>query len=250
MSKQATLVATTAALNGDPLPRAKPEDTGLSPERLNGIAKCVNAEIEAGRMPGAVVMIARKGKLAFHEAFGFRDKAAGVAMTRDTMFAIASMTKPVAAVAALQLYERGQLLIDDPLSKYFPQFANMQVAVLDAAGATITGTVPAAREITLRDLMMHTSGLIYGGRGNTAVHKLYPPGSGPVAARMSATESLDTHAKAPLLHQPGTTWDYGFGLDVLGLVIEKITGQTLGQYFQANIFTPLGMHDTGHFVPP
>jgi len=238
------------ATNGDPLPHAKPEAVGLSSERLGEIEKWVNAEIEANRMPGAVVMIARKGKLAYFEALGFRDKAAGVRMTKDTMFAIASMTKPVAAVAALQLYERGKLLIDDPLSKFFPAFADMKVAVLDPTGATITGTVPAAREITLRDLMMHTSGLIYGGRGNTAVHKLYPPGSGPVAATMSSTELLDTLAKAPLLHQPGTTWDYGFGLDVLGLVVEKITGQTLGEYFQANIFTPLGMNDTGHLVPP
>ena len=166
--------AASVALNGDPLPRAKPEEVGLSSERLGEIAKRLNADIEAGRIPGAVIAIARKGKLAYYETFGFRDKAAGVAMTKDTIFNIASMTKPMVALAALQLHERGKLLIDDPLSKYFPNFASMEVAELDQKGETITGKVPARQPITLRHLMMHTSGLIYGGRGNTAVHKLYP----------------------------------------------------------------------------
>src|ERR1043166_1145624 len=165
------------AVNGDPLPRGKAEEVGMSSERLGEIEKVIKADIEKGRLPGAVIAVARKGKLVYYEAFGFRDKAAGVAMTRDTIFNIASMTKPMAALAALQLQERGKLLIDDPLSKYFPKFAKMEVAELDAKGETITGKVPAKQPITLRHLMMHTSGLVYGGRGNTAVHKLYPGGS-------------------------------------------------------------------------
>ena len=175
--------AATIAQNGDPLPRGKAEEVGMSSERLGEIEKVIKADIEKGRLPGAVIAIARKGKLVYYEAFGFRDKAAGVAMTKDTIFNIASMTKPMAALAALQLQERGKLLTDDPLSKYFPKFAEMKVAVLDAKGETITGTVPAERPITLRHLMMHTSGLVYGGRGNTAVHKLYPGGSGVPARR-------------------------------------------------------------------
>jgi CubicO group peptidase (beta-lactamase class C family) len=252
MSKQIDAAANAAAAaipNGDPLPRAKPEDVGLSADRLNEIAKRLNADIEAGRIPGAVVMIARKGKLAYYETFGYRDKAANVAMTKDTIFNIASMTKPMVAVAALQLQERGQLLIDDPLSKYFPKFAKMQVAELDPKGETITGKVPASREITLRDLTMHTSGLIYGGRGSTAVHKLYPAGSGVAGTTMSAADFMDKLAEQPLLHHPGAVWDYGFGLDVLGMVVEKVSKRTLGQYFQDNIFKPLGMTDTLFNIP-
>src|SRR3954449_1936254 len=162
-SVSTTTTAAAAITNGDPLPRAKPEEVGVSSERLTEIETVIKADVENGRLPGAVIAIARRGKLVYYEAFGFRDKAAGVAMTRDTIFNIASMTKPMVALAALQLHERGKLLIDDPLSLYFPKFANMEVAELDPKGETITGKVPTVRQITLRDLMMHTSGLVYGG---------------------------------------------------------------------------------------
>jgi CubicO group peptidase (beta-lactamase class C family) len=242
--------AASAAQNGDPLPRGKAEDVGMSSERLAEIAKVINADIGQGRLPGAVIAVARRGKLVYYEAFGFRDKAAGVAMTKDTIFNIASMTKPMVALAALQLQERGKLLVDDPLAKYFPEFAKMEVAELNAGGDTITGKVPAKQPITLRHLMMHTSGLIYGGRGNTAVHKLYPGGSGVAGTTMDGKEFMDELAKLPLLNQPGAVWDYGFGLDLLGQVVEKVSGQKLGQYFQDNILKPLGMSDTGFFIPP
>jgi CubicO group peptidase (beta-lactamase class C family) len=234
--------------SNDPLPRGKAEEVGMSSERLGEIEKVIKADIEKGRLPGAVIAVARKGRLVCHEAFGFRDKAAGVAMTRDTIFNIASMTKPVAALAALQLQERGRLLVDDPLSKYFPKYADMKVAALDQKGE-ITTTVPAERPITLRHLMMHTSGLIYGARGNTAVHKLYPGGSAIAGAAMSGPEFMDKLATLPLLNQPGAVWDYGFGLDLLGQVVEKVSGQTLGAYFEENITRPLGMNDTGFFIP-
>jgi CubicO group peptidase (beta-lactamase class C family) len=239
-----------AAVNADPLPRAKPEDVGLSSERLGEIAKALNADIEKGRIPGAVIAIARHGKLVYFETFGFRDKANNVAMTKDTIFNIASMTKPMVALAALQLVERGQLVIDDPLSKYFPAFANMQVAELDASGDNISGKVPASRPITLRHLMMHTSGLVYGGRGNTAVHKLYPAGSGAAAEQLTGSEFMDKLPTLPLLHQPGSTWDYGFGLDVLAQVVEKVSGKAISKYFEDNIWKPLGMTDTAFFIPP
>src|ERR1043165_5379983 len=238
------------ATNGDPLPRGKAEQVGMSSERLGEIEKIIKADIKKGRLPGAVIAVARKGKLVYYEAFGFRDKAAGVAMTKDTIFNIASMTKPMVALAALQLVERGQLLIDDPLAKYFPKFAEMQVAELNAAGDTITGKVPAKQPITLRHLMMHTSGLIYGGRGNTARHKLYPGGRGGAGGTMGGAEFMDDLAKLPLLNQPGAVWDYGFGLDLLGQVVEKVSGQTLGKYFDENILKPLGMTDTAFFIPP
>src|SRR5882672_5680530 len=142
----------TAAPSDDPLPRARPEEAGMSSDRLAAIGSVLNADIAAGRLPGAVVAIARRGKLVYFEAFGFRDKAAGVRMTTDTIFSIASMTKPLTAVAALTLYERGALLMDDPLAKYFPQFADMRVAVMDPPGNAILNTVPANRKITIQDL--------------------------------------------------------------------------------------------------
>jgi CubicO group peptidase (beta-lactamase class C family) len=160
------------------------------------------------------------------------------------------MTKPMTAVAALQLYEQGRLLMDDPLAKYFPKFASMQVAVMDEKKETIVDKVPAARKITVQDLFRHTSGLIYGGRGSTAVHKLYPAGSAAPASTMSGQEFLDQLSALPLLYQPGTVWDYGFGLDVLGLIVEQLTEQPLGQYLQENVLKPLGMIDTGFLVPP
>src|SRR6201991_1394491 len=164
------------AFADDPLPRARPEEVGLSPERLARIGATLKADIEAGRIPGAVIAIARHGKLVMLDSYGWRDKAAGVAMTTDTIFNIASMTKPMTAVGALMLYEQGKVLIDDPLSKYFPKFAGMKVAVRDN-GEPTSDTVPAVRPITIQDLMRHSSGIIYGGRGNTVGHKMYPAGS-------------------------------------------------------------------------
>src|ERR1700742_2913717 len=147
------------------LPRAKPEEVGMSSERLARIGDVLKADIAAGRIPGAVIAIARHGKLVTLDAYGWRDKAAGVAMTTDTIFNIASMTKPMTTVGALMLYEQGKLLIDDPLAKYFPKFADMRVALRDANGQPNAETVPAYRQITVQDLLRHTSGIIYGGRG-------------------------------------------------------------------------------------
>jgi CubicO group peptidase (beta-lactamase class C family) len=240
-------LASSAVFAAD-MPRAKPEEVGMSSERLARIGEVLKADIAAGRIPGAVIAIARHGKLVALDAYGWRDKAAGVAMTTDTIFNIASMTKPMTTVGGLMLYERGQLLIGDPLSKYFPKFANMRVATRDANGEPTTETVPADRQIMIQDLMRHTSGLVYGGRGATLVHKMYPAGSGDASREYDGAAFIDKLASASLLYQPATVWDYGFGLDVLGLTIEKISGQTLGQYLKTNLFTPLGMTDTGFSV--
>src|SRR5246500_233292 len=243
------LLASSAAFAEDPLPRAKPEDVGFSSERLKRIETTLKADIDAGRIPGAVIAIARHGKLVKLDAYGFRDKQAGGATTTDTIFNIASMTKPMTTVGALMLYEQGKLLIDDPLSKYFPKFANMRVAVRDN-GEPTADTVPANRQITIQDLMRHTSGLIYGGRGNTLVHKMYPAGSGDASRDYDGAAFLDKLAPLPLLYQPATVWDYGFGLDVLGLTIASVTGQSLGQYLQANLGGPPAMTDTGFSISP
>lgn len=234
----------------DGLPQVRPQDVGLSPDRLARIWTVLNGDIAAGKMPGAVLAIARRGKLAFFETFGMLDTVNAIAMPDGALFNIASMTKAVTAVAALQLHEQGKLLMDDPVAKYVPKFSDMRVAVLDEKQQNIIDTVPAKRPIVIHDLLRHTSGLIYGGRGNTPVHKQYPEGSGVAGASLTATEFLDKLSGLPLYHQPGAAWDYGFGLDVLGLIIEQITGGSLGEYFAKHIFAPLGMNDTGYLVPP
>src|SRR3954471_22266034 len=202
LATTACLLASGAAFADDPLPRAKPEDVGLSSERLTRIGTTLKADIAAGRIPGGVIAIARRGKLVALDAYGWRDKEAGVAMTTDTIFNIASMTKPMTAVGGLMLYEQGKLLIDDPLSKYFPKFATMRVAVRDN-GEPTAETLPANRQITIQDLMRHTSGIIYGGRGNTVVHKQYPSGSSDAANNYDATAFMDKLPTLPLLYQPG-----------------------------------------------
>ena len=222
----------------------------MSSERLARLGAVLNSDVQRGRLPGAVVLVARQGKVVYFEAFGFRDKAAGSKMTTDAIFNIASMTKPMVAAATLMLVEEGALTLDDPISKYLPQFADMKVAQLSPAGDAITGTVPAKRQITIRDLLIHTSGLVYGGRGSTAVHKMYPAGSAAAATSLDGNQFLDKLAALPLLYQPGTVWDYGFGLDVLGLLLERVTHQSLGAFLSKRLWQPLGMADTGFFIPP
>jgi CubicO group peptidase (beta-lactamase class C family) len=162
-------------------------------------------------MPGAVLAVARRGKLVYFEAFGYRDKAAGDPMTTDAIFSLASMTKPMVAVGALQLYEQGRLLMDDPLAKYFPKFSDTRVAVMDATKENVVDKVPAARKITIQDLFRHTSGLIYGGRGATAVHKLFPESSATASTSLTGPEFLDKLSSLPVLYQPGTVWEYVSG---------------------------------------
>ena len=233
----------------DPLPRATPEEAGLSSARLAHIGQVLDQDIADGKLPGAVLAIARDGKLVHLQAYGWRDKAAGVPMTVDSIFNIASMTKPMTTVAALTLAEQGRLVIDKPASKYLPEhLTDMKVATLDAAGA-IAATVPAARAITVRDLLTHTSGLVYGGRGSTAVHRMYPAGSAAAADALTGEAFLDKLSTLPLLNQPGATWDYGFGLDVTGLIVEALTRQSLGAYLSDTVFKPLGMADTGFLIP-
>ncbi len=249
VSALALLSCTMPAIAADPLLRAAPGDVGLSAQALARIGEVLRADVDKGRIPGAVVAIARRGKLAYFEAFGFRDKAAGVAMTTDTIFSIASMTKPMTSVGALMLFEEGRLVLGDPIGKYLPPLADRQVAVLPEGGATEIKTVAATRQPTVQDLMRHTSGLVYGGRGTTAVHKLYPASSATSGSSMTGHEFIAKLGTLPLLHQPGMVWDYSLSVDVLGQVIESLNEQTLGQYLQEQLFKPLGMADTGFLIP-
>jgi CubicO group peptidase (beta-lactamase class C family) len=243
----AVLMSVEPVLAETPLPRANAEEVGISSERLALIGTVLTQDIADGRIPGAVIAIARRGKLVMFEAFGWRDKEAKVPMTADTIFNIASMTKPMTAAGLLMLYEQGRVLMDDPLAQYFPGFADMRVAARDA-GEPTSETVPALRKITVQDLLRHTSGIIYGGRGSTVIHKLYPEGS-VAASQMTGPELIAKLSALPLLHQPGTVWDYGFGIDLAGLIIESVTKQSLGAYLNENLWQPAGMADTQFFIP-
>jgi CubicO group peptidase (beta-lactamase class C family) len=239
-------------VNDAPLPRAEPEAVGMSSARLGRIIPALNAEIERGVLPGAVIAVARRGRMVLHEAVGHLGPDRRAPMPLDALFAIASMTKPITGVAGLLLWEEGRLGLADPVERFLPQLGNRRVAVLDQrvlAGQGPIDTVPAARSITMLDLMRHTSGLTYGGRGTTAVHRLYPESSNVAGATLDAAGFLDRLAAAPLLYQPGTVWEYGLSIDVIGMVVEALTGQSLGAFLHQRLFRPLGMADTSFQVP-
>ena len=228
-------------------PSAEPESVGLSGERLHRIGVALQKEIADGTLPGATMAIARKGKLAYHAAFGQLDPVAGTPMPEDALFSIASMTKPMAAVGALMLYEEGRMMVNEPVAKYLPQLSRMRVGIPGCDGSPAQ-TVALDREATIQDLMRHTSGFSYG-RGSTPLHKIYPVGSAASAVQWTGAEFLDRLASLPLHFQPGSSWEYSLGLDILGLAIEAVAGKPLREFLDERLFTPLGMTDTSFVVP-
>ena len=235
------LLLSFAPAFGQTLPHVKPEQVGMSKERLNRIRPVMEKHIAENHISGAIGLIARRGKIAYLETYGQMDKAAGKPMREDTIFRIFSMTKAVTGVAAMMLYEEGKFFLSDPLSKYIPEFGEMKVA-------TEKGVVPAEHQITIRDLMRHTSGLNYIGprdeKGNFVYRELKAMGG-----EVPLAEAVSRLSKAPLVHEPGTIFDYGYSIDVLGRVVEVVSGKTLDQFFQDRIFKPLHMGDTGFYVP-
>lgn len=228
-----------------PLPPATPESAGFSKEGLARIDDFFAREIAADRVPGAVVAIARDGKLVHYKAYGFVNKATNEPMPLDAIFNLASMTKIMASVGALTLNEQGRLPLKSPLGEYLPAFSKMNV------GIVTSGEIKPepAKPIFIHDLFRHTSGITYGGRGDSAVHKLYPSGSAPAAAQYTADEFITKLASVPLLYQPGTVWDYGFSTDVLGLVIEKVSGKRLNDFLKTSVWDKVNMPDTTFNVP-
>ena len=240
----AALAASAGAqAQAQPLPTASPESVGLSAERLRRIDDFFASEMERNRVPGAVVAIARQGKLVYFKAFGFADKAKGLPMATDTIFQLASMTKPMAAVGALALTEQGRLPLHGKLADHFPAFGTMQVGVPTADGKFTLE--PQKRPILIHDLFRHTSGLTYGGRPDSGspIAALWPTGN--AAAYMGkAGEVAEALAKLPLVYQPGTVFEYGLSFEVLGAVVEKISGKTLGGHLADTVWKPLKMADT------
>ncbi|WP_291298218.1 serine hydrolase [Elioraea sp.] len=245
--------------HAQPLPAAKPEEVGLDPARLARIGQLLSAEVDAGRLPGGVIMVARRGKLVHTEAVGFRDKATRATLAPDAVFRIYSMTKPLVSVAAMILVEEGKLQLTDPVSRHLPGFDRMVVSEprIDPLTASVSYVqVPAARPMTVQDLLRHTSGLAYGEiTQNAQVRTAYTQGgvfrgTDPFDARQLTPQQFTAAvAAAPLAKQPGTTWEYSLSSDVLGRVVEAASGQRLEVFLEERLFKPLGMADTAFFVP-
>jgi CubicO group peptidase (beta-lactamase class C family) len=219
------------------LVRVEPEAVGFSSARLRRIGEVLRREVASGQIPGAVVGIMRAGKLAHLEAVGYRDAASNAPLRVDAIFSIASMTKPLTSTAAMLLVEEGRLLLADSVAKYLPPLAELKVA---AAGESRAPKQPP----TIQDLLRHTSGLTYRDRGTTAAHALYPGTSLWAAERMDKDAVIAALARAPLLFDPGSSWEYGFSTDVLGFVVEAVAGKPLGEFLSERVFRPLGMGDT------
>jgi CubicO group peptidase (beta-lactamase class C family) len=231
------------------LPMAnRAEDVGISSDRLRRVTSTFQAEVDKAAIPGAVVLIARRGKVAYFEAFGFRDREKQAPMRKDSIFRIASLTKPFTSVAVMMLAEEGKLALHDSVSLYLPEFKNSKVGVekLDGTAPHLV-LEPARREITIQDLLRHTSGLTRPS-SLSLVTQAYVDAK--VADRkQTSAEMIAKLAKLPLAFQPGTTWEYSMSTDVLGRVIEVVAGIDLDRFIADRIVEPLGLSDSGFWVP-
>lgn len=229
-----------------------PNGTGLSNERLERITAVMNDHVAKGHIAGAIGLIARRGKVGYFETYGFQDKEAAVPMRKDTIFRMYSMTKPITGVAVMILYEEGKFHLTDPVSKYLPELGNMKVAVVETdpkTGKKTRYTVPAQREITILDLLRHTSGIDYAGPEDVDGKRIYEK-LGTNNLDQTIGEMVKKIGQAPLVHQPGTMWEYGLSMDVLARLVEVVSGQPYDKFLEQRIFKPLGMNDTGYYVPP
>lgn len=250
----AVWLAAAGAATGQGLPAGAPEQSGMAPDRLARITSTMKELVDAGRLAGTVTLVARNGKVVYHEAAGRRDVEKNVPMTTDTLFRIASMSKAVTSVAVMMLVEEGRVHLDDPVSRFIPAFAKTTVVVPAAAGmpASAAGRAPAARPITIRHLLTHTAGISYGNgnpfeseyRAASVIGWYFADKSEPIAA------TIDRLAALPMDAQPGEKFVYGFNTDILGVVVEKASGQSLADFIGTRILTPLKMTSTSFYVDP
>jgi len=242
-------LATSHAL-AQGLPTAKPEAIGLSPAKLQRLTDAFQAEVDKGAIPGAVLMVARDGKVGYLKAIGFQDRERQIVMKPDSIFWVASLTKPIATVAAMMLVEEGKIQLEDPIWAYLPEMKGLKVGVekTDAAGGNAELSLePAQREMTIQDLLRHTSGLTYGVFGKSLVKQKYNDAN-LFDANQTLAEFTSKLAKLPLAHQPGTMWDYSMSTDVLGRVVEVVSGMPFDQFVAERITKPLGMSSTGFYA--
>jgi CubicO group peptidase (beta-lactamase class C family) len=239
-------LAQESVKKGPSLAENKPESLGFSSERLERLHAVMQGEVDQKELPGIVTILARHGKVVEERTYGKKDIASGAAMTKDTIFRIYSMTKPITGVAMMILYEEGKWHPTDPISKYIPEFAHLKVFKgVDESGKMIVEDPVHAP--TMRELMTHTAGFTYGFFGDTPVDKMYRDEK--LFQSQSLQEFIDKMAKIPLLYQPGTRWVYSMSMDIQGYIVEKLSGKSLPDFMQQRIFGPLGMKDTGFFVP-
>ena len=229
------------------LPRARPEDVGLSAAALERIATTLQSYVDSGKYPGVLAVVARHGKLAYLASVGWMDVEHQRAMSSDAVFRIYSLTKPIASAAVMQLYERGKLRLDDPVSKYIPAFAGVKVYA--GGGAATPVLRDPERPVTLADLLTHTSGLTYGFIGNLPADSIYRR-AGLNDPRWTLAQLSDSLAHLPLAFSPGSRWNYGYSIDVLARVVEVVSGMTFDRYLESALFQPLGMSMTAFHVTP
>jgi CubicO group peptidase (beta-lactamase class C family) len=235
-------------LSAQELTPAKPESVGLSSERLERIATSVQRAIDEKRIAGAVTLVARRGRVAWLKAQGMQDRDTGKPMPTDAIFRICSMSKAITSLAVMMLYEEGYFLLDDPVSKFIPEFKHQKVLVKPASGPSYT--IPATKEITIRNLLTHTSGLTYTWNGDLGyTYKSARVADGLVQYDGTIQDSVKHLAGLPLLFNPGERFEYSLGLDVLGYLVEVISGKTFDEFLRTRIFDPLGMQDTYFYVP-
>ncbi len=228
------------------LPRTRPEAAGFSPAALQQITPSLRHWVDEGKVPGFVAVVARHGRIVYLDSAGFLDIERAQPARSDVVFRIYSMSKPVTTVAVMQLVERGKLRLDDPVSKYIPAFADVRVYA--GGGAAQPQLAPPTRPVTIEALLTHTAGLTYGAFGNTPVDSIYRR-AGLGEAGQTLAQFADSIARLPLLFSPGSRWNYSFAIDVLGRVVEVVSGKPLDRYFQDEIFAPLAMRSTGfHFT--
>ena len=228
-----------------PLPQAKPESVGFAPGALDQMDQAMQGLIDQKHLAGIVTLVARKGKVVQHKAYGMQDAEKQTPMRPDTIARIYSMTKPITGVAMMMLYEEGKWKPSDPIAKHIPQFANLKVFAGEKDGAPIFEAP--AHPPTMGELMSHSAGFTYGLFGNTPVDKLYQAAN-PLAAP-SLQAFIDSMATLPLLYQPGTRWVYSVSVDIQGYLVEKLSGKTFPEFLRTRLFEPLGMVDTAFHVP-
>ncbi|HPA88099.1 MAG TPA: serine hydrolase domain-containing protein [Bacteroidales bacterium] len=241
-----------ATEEGSRLRVSTPESVGVSPERLNRIDSMLINAIEEGRIAGAVGLIARDGRIIYNRAFGVSDPEKGTPMQTDAIFRIASQTKAIASAGLMMLFEEGKFLLDDPVSLYIPEFTNPRVIEKYNPADTTFTTVPAKREITIRDLFTHTSGIEYAVIGSPMMKAVYSKAGimgGFGNDRITIGDDIRILGKQPLVHHPGERFTYGLNVDVIGYLIEVLSGQKLDEFLKSRIFDPLGMTDTWFYLP-
>jgi CubicO group peptidase (beta-lactamase class C family) len=246
------IMLSSLAQNGPVLKEVPADAAGMAATRLSRIDSLLQEYVRKGYISGGTAIVARDGKIVYHKSIGYSDLEAGTLLKKDAIYRIASQTKAITSVGVMMLYEEGRFLLDDPISRYIPEFKSPRVVEKYNAADTTFTTIPAKREITIRDLLTHTSGIGYAQIGSPQMTAIYAKAGVPGGIgvdRIVLGDKMKTLGSQPLAHQPGEQWSYGLNTDLLGYLIEVVSGQSLDRFFSQRIFEPLGMKDTYFYLP-